>query len=343
MPLSDAILNEALNAPRGTLPEVAARHGVNHNTLRREVGAARRGWQEAYANPMPDWARNNTPLLDSIFRPSAPENGVQRATGAYAALPDIPQLIERPPLQFDGDTFLYTADWHAPLYSKQQAIRVALVADTERIDTLVIGGDIMDFQSASSHPKTELQASLNETITAAGKILDFFLDYFDRIYVLPGNHDVRLAKKLDSPLSFEMLIRAGVQRGKVSSDVESTAPIITTDNTYLYIGETETGWVAGHPDRYTRTPVNLTKAAQRERRHVLGAHTHLQSLEWSDCGKFFCIYPGHCTEPRMTPYVMRSKGLSTYAESKAGFVLVRNNMPLLLGDGLTNWSKYGTN
>lgn len=307
MSIAQHIIDEAINAPRGTMGIVADKYGIVHSSLRREVSEYRRKGQ-----------------------------------GLYSEFPDTAALIETPPLEIPYTDMCYCADIHAPLHNRTMLRRMVTVAEFLRLDTLVIGGDLFDLDSVSQHGRAEIQAGLNTTLRTAGAILDTFLDYFERIYILPGNHCQRVAKKLDEPLSFELLVRSGVKRGQVSLDPDSDAPIIVTENEYIRIGDVETGWIAGHPMRYSRVPTNLSKAAMRERRGVLSSHTHLQSFIWSDDGKYPIIEPGHMTEPSMTPYVMKSKGLSTFAESKPGFVTVIDNRPVLYGDRITNWGMYGT-
>ena len=138
------------------------------------------------------------------------------------------------------------------------------------------------------------------------------------------------------------MVRAAVKRGAVSSDITSSAPIITSDYSYLYVGEQETGWVIGHPTRYSRTSVKYSSVAMRERRNVLLSHSHQQTISWSDCGNYILIDPGCATDQRLTPYVMKHKGLCSYSEWKQGFVLVRDgNIPTLMSDRLVVWSEYG--
>lgn len=306
MAIAQHVIDEALAAPHGTMEAIARKYEVPYNTLRRLVSEQRRS-----------------------------------ASGVYTPFPEPAQLVNVPPLQVDTDTFVYCADLHCPSYSKQTLRRMVTVADALQMDTLIIGGDLFDFSTISRHGRAEMQASVDTTIEVAGLVLDTLLDYFARIYILPGNHDDRMIKKLDDIFSFDKLVRAGVKRGQVSNDVSSDAPIITTDNSYLYVGQEEIGWVCGHPMRYSRTPVQLSKVAMRERRNVLAAHTHLQSMLYSDDGRYLVIEPGHCLDVANTPYQMRTRGINTYAESTAGFVVVRENRPQLFSDALTDWRDYG--
>lgn len=250
-------------------------------------------------------------------------------------LPEVPEnvnLITAAPLTLNYSRWLYCSDLHVPLHNRQYIKRLMLVAQKHKITQLVIGGDFFDFASSSNHPKTEQQASLNQTLTIGGDVLVCLARVFDSITILPGNHCKRVTKKLDEPLSFEMLVHAAL-RGR---DVHT---FTVTDYDYVYVGS-EDGWTVGHPAFYEQNGNGLAKAALRERRNAIGAHTHLQSLQYTPDGRYLVIYPGHMTEPRMTPYVMQGKGLSKFNESVAGFVLVDEDKPTLFSDKLTDWREY---
>lgn len=249
---------------------------------------------------------------------------------------DIPanaRLVTTKPLALSLDTWLYCSDLHIPFHNRDWLKRLILVAGKHDVSTLVIGGDLYDFASVSRHPKTEQQASLNETIRIAGDVLVALGRYFERLYILPGNHDNRVASKLDQPLEFASLIHASI-RGRIPAE-----RITTTDYDYIRIDD----WVVGHPRFYSSTPARgVARVAQLQQCNVIGAHNHIVGMMQSADGRYWAIDPGHMTDPALTPYMMQSAGLSKYAAWKNGFVLVDNNLPTLFTDGLTDWSKYGS-
>jgi hypothetical protein len=274
----------------------------------------------------------------ALEAPTASQEAPQRAIAADVL--DIPANADTAPtapLTLDLQRWIYSADYHAPLHNRQWIKRMALVAAKHEIRDLVIGGDFFDMASVSRHPNTHRQAGLNETLRIAGDLLVALCRVFDRLYILPGNHCRRVANKLDEPLAFDALIHAAV-KGRVSSE-----RIITTDRDYLYIGPQETGFVVGHPKFFEGSGVpGLAKAAMRERRHAIGSHTHACSLSWTHDGRHMVIYPGHLTDPDITPYIAESRGLSKFAEWRSGFVMVDNGIPRLFTDGLVDWNEYGS-
>lgn len=265
--------------------------------------------------------------------PTSPQEAPQAAIADDVL--DIPanvNLITTAPLALSLDKWLYCSDLHVPFHNREWVKRLILAAQYHSVDTLVIGGDLFDFDSTSRHPKTQRQSDLNQTLHIGGDLLVALGRYFRHLYLLPGNHDARVAAKLDTPLEFNALVHAAI-KGRVSAE-----RITTTDYDYIRIND----WVVGHPRFYSSVPARgVAQVAQLQQCNVIGAHNHLVGMMQSSDGRWFAIDPGHMTDARLTPYMMQSAGLSKYAAWKNGFVLVDNNLPTLFTDGLTDWSKYG--
>ena len=266
---------------------------------------------------------------------ASPEGLSQTIAPDRLSIPANVNLVPIKPLVLDLDSWLYASDFHVPIHNRQWIKRLVAVANHRNVDTLVIGGDLFDFDSSSRHPKDTRQAGLNQTLSVAGDLLVSLCGVFNRLYILPGNHCRRVATKLDEPLEFDALIHAAV-KGRVAS-----GKIVSTDFDYIYIGQEDSGWVVGHPRYFSTVPAKGgADVAMLQRRNVIGAHNHIIGLSQSKDGRFWSIDPGHMTDPNMTPYLMQSNGLSRYPTWRNGFVLVDNNIPTIFADGLVDWSRY---
>jgi 3',5'-cyclic AMP phosphodiesterase CpdA len=205
------------------------------------------------------------------------------------------------------------------------------------VDDLIIGGDLCDFDSLSAHPADLPQTDLNQSIEVTGQVLRYLKSAFRTIYLLPGNHDRRLAKKLDKHLSFTYLVKMFV--GDTPGFVATDADFYLIDSEYAG----RAGWSVGHPRFFSSYPTKgLDQVALQRQRHVIGAHSH--TLGASKIGPYWCISPGHMMRPDLTPYLTRSAGLSKHADQSAGFVLVEHepaaDVVTLFADGLTRWRDY---
>lgn len=273
--------------------------------------------------------------MQGAFKPSAQYSGT--AGAVYTTPKDLPaipanvNLIEAPPLTLDCTRFIAASDFHAPLHSQEYTRRLLRVAQKHDVDSLIVQGDVFDFASSSRHPKTEQQASLNQTLRIGGDLLVALCGVFKHIYLLPGNHDRRVAGKLDEPLQFDMLVHAAL-RGRCVDQVT------VTDYDYVYVGSE---WVIGHPRYYSSTPAKGgADVALLQQRNVIGSHNHIFGVMQSKCGKFLSIDPGHMTDASITPYHLQSAGLSKYGSWRNGFVMVDSGVVKLFTDGLVDWGQY---
>lgn len=254
------------------------------------------------------------------------------------AIPHALNLIAEPALELDFGRWAYASDLHCPLHSRVMVDRLAKVIRKRNVEALIVGGDLFDFDKLSRHPQIHRAAETSDTVRIAGDMIVYLADLVDQLVLMPGNHCLRLAKQVGGGgFDFGQLVHAGVQ-GRVPA-----RKLIITNRDYCYVGPEETGWVVGHPSFFEGAAAKgLAQAAMRERRNVIGAHTHAQSLSRSPDGRYLLVYPGHMTEPGLTPYIQQGAGLSKYASWTPGFVVVgADGRPTLYDDGrLTDWSRY---
>ena len=239
------------------------------------------------------------------------------------------------PLTVHLTNWLYASDLHIPLHNRTYLERLIRVGKHAGIKHLVIGGDLFDFQSLSEHPKEDREVGYDDSKRVAGRILRLLGEDF-HLYIVPGNHDRRYAKRLGGYIDFKDLIWAAL------AGERTKYPITVSNNDYIYINEGEAGWVVGHPRFFSTIPAKGgAEVAMIQRRNVCGAHNHIIGMMQSKCGNFWAVDPGHMTEPAMTPYKVRSEGLSKFPAWRPGFMLVQNNIPQIMTDGLVDWQAYG--
>ncbi len=309
---------------RGGILEFAERYGLNSNSLRGAL--SRRGGADALQPETPEEAAPAQQAHDTL-----------KTIRSLGPVPQAVRVIDEPKT-LHLDRFLYASDFHVPLHSERAIERLVKVALALEIEDLVIGGDLTDQDCLSSHPADLPQVSLNQAIEVAGQVIRYLRTVFPRLYVLPGNHDRRMAKALNKDLGFKYLVQmcAGSMDG-----------ITVTDNDYFYINTSSmksTGWTVGHPRFFAAYPTKgLDVVAQQRQRSVVGAHSHTIGLV--RLNQFWCVSPGMMMRPDLTPYVVRSNGLSKFGDQTEGFVMVEatpndGDIVTLYADGLTRWSDY---
>lgn len=244
-------------------------------------------------------------------------------------------LIAEKPITATLDRWLYASDFHAPLHSRTYVRRLIQVARARKVRDIVIGGDLSDLDSISRHGRAEAQAGYKVTRDTTGELL-YLLAQECNLWVLPGNHDDRLRKRLDDDVPFVDFVHAALA-GRTTRN-----KIAVTDYSYIFVQGPRRKWVVGHPTFYSSTPAKgVADVAQLHQMSVIGAHNHLQGLMWSKDGRHIAIDPGCMCDGNLTPYMKRHAGMSKYGTWVNGFVLVDNDVPTIMGDGLVEWGQYG--
>jgi hypothetical protein len=316
MTISQAIIELAINAKHGGIKQIAEEYNVNYHTLRKEVSKYERSVlcpQEGEGlEPLSSQARDTL-------------------TG-IAKLGPVPQSVNivKPPLHLHERKWAYASDFHCPMQDERWVERLAKVGYHLEIPTLIVGGDVADFDSISAHGSDIEQHDINTAVEVAGQVIRYLKGVFERIVLLPGNHDRRLAKKLDKNLSWENVVRMMV--GNMDG-------IMATDDDYVLVGD-KPGFSCGHPRHFSAKPTGgLHSVALYRQRNVIAAHNHVQGLAIVN-NQYVTIDPGCMCRAEATPYYMRSNGLSKFQEWTPGFVTVEDNIPTLFGEFITRWSDY---
>lgn len=214
---------------------------------------------------------------------------------------------------------LVVSDLHVPYHNAallNTAVRLT-VTRYPQVKQVIIAGDLFDFASISRHPKDGREAAITEELKTAGAVLRALLAPFERAYVLPGNHDERLARKLEAHVPMRFLID-----GCLGGD-RPACEIVTTEYDYVYVehDDPERRWVIGHPSHYSgqggRTPAAI---ADLEGRCVMTGHNHVIGLQQSASGRYVGIDIGHMTDPSRHLYIKRR--LTKFARWSAGFAVL---------------------
>lgn len=261
---------------------------------------------------------------------------INTPAGPAINVPSALNALPEPPLTLILSRWLYAADFHAPLHSVNMVRRLVQVGRSRKVRDLVIGGDFLDLAHISRHGRATRLVGGREAARVAGELLAFLLDEFN-VYILPGNHDDRVAKKLDDDWSFKNILY-GMLEGRTFRNRLT----VTDDYAYIYVQGVNRKWIVGHPNFFAgfgaKGPAHI---AQLQQCSVIGAHNHLQGISWSADGKHIAIDPGCMTEAELAPYVMKHSAIGKYAAWRQGFVIVDNDIPMVCADGLVDWRSIG--
>jgi predicted phosphodiesterase len=177
-------------------------------------------------------------------------------------------------------TYLWISDFHTPYDRRKLLKEILLMPEVQKIDTVILGGDIGQFDVASKW-QIDTDDVIKTTLDKMSELLEVFASRFKKVYVLPGNHDLWVQRELNKS------IKNGMKR--VINDISPIQTVIDelyekgisniefTIQNELKLGN---GFFA-HPNEYCGTPGQtvirvadsyLTK--NRNLNFVVIGHTH---------------------------------------------------------------------
>lgn len=181
---------------------------------------------------------------------------------------DVPFPAPRAPLLDGWPTLrapaLVFSDLHVPSHHEEWIRHIVSEALKKGVRRAVIVGDLLDFGHLSRYPK-ESRWSPQEELDDLLVLMQWLLQYMTEVHVLPGNHDDRLANKLDRKITTEWFLARMFQ-------TIPGAPIVTHWHHHAYLGQR---WLLAHPKTYSRTPTQpALELAKAFGRSVAVGHTH---------------------------------------------------------------------
>lgn len=261
-----------------------------------------------FARDMADRTVEELTELPSAGKQSLlPQEHSSQGLTAPLAIPPAFELART----LDHKPTLIIADLHCP-YHSLTAIDSALDTAYGKCEQTIIAGDVFDFASVSRHSKAEIQARLETELEIAGRVL---LHIAERapVYICNGNHDQRLASKLDVELRLSRVINMALN-GRIPKH-----PIVVTEYDYLFVGSE---YVVGHLSNYSQTPGKIAaELAKKYQRHAFVGHDHIVGFERA--GTYIGASIGAMTYGDSHWY--NTRRLNTFPQWQQGFAIIHKN------------------
>jgi hypothetical protein len=250
----------------------------------------------------------------------------------------VTSIVQKPPSLFDhsiGEALRLSGDWmivgdvHAPTTDFEFAMRVVDVGERLGIKRLLIGGDMLNNDVFSRHPKTSEGIQFKDEAAAARALLLCWLEWFDEIVWTAGNHERRFEKWVNGAKGIESLKR----------DILLDNRIITSRFGYCSIDTPRGIWRVTHPKNYSRIPLRTVNALSAKHNcHVWGFHEHHLGITWNHAGRHLVVNGGGLFDADMLEYVALDD--STMPRMAKGFGALLDGFPYLYGDEpFTNWER----
>ncbi len=237
-------------------------------------------------------------------------------------VPDTIAPIYDDYLKPKADIFTVAGDLHIPLHDTKFINYMNSVSKKRQSKILILGGDTTDQKGASRFLDKNTKGKVKLT-KEFSMLADFFITeskFFDTIYVIAGDHDERLLKRIDFNDQFEDLINFIVLI--VKTEIGNTK-IIPSNYMYCIVKSGKSEWRITHPDRATKRPT--TKAlllANKFRTNVIQFHGHTYGQEHTTDGKLLAVCLGCMTDIKKHEYTqIRDTGHSMWTNQ---FGIVEN-------------------
>ena len=235
------------------------------------------------------------------------------------------QLGSAPVLSGD---WMIVGDVHVPTTDYELAALVGLVAKRhlKKPRNLLIAGDFWNMDAFSNYTALVPLPTWAEEMKAGEQLLTEWLEEFDRIILLEGNHERRLVKLTGGEVWPEMLYRD---------------PHIEFSRYPYAIIQSNTGeWRVTHPKQYSKQPMNLASyLALKFRQNIISFHEHHFGLTYDEFGRHIIINGGGLFDPKKVAYVQLDD--SKTPAMVPGFVMLKGGYPYLFGKGsLTDWTRW---
>jgi hypothetical protein len=190
----------------------------------------------------------------------------------------------------DGD-YMLSCDYHSPYYSEVWVNRILAMAAKLGIREHIVIGDLFDFDFMK-HFYSERPSTIDKEIEETKPIFKA-LDYFDKNYLIQGNHERRIGIQSCGKLQARHLLRTF---GPEIWDKKFRY----SEYDRMFIGDK---WMVVHPKSYSQISASVAvRLAEKFHRHVINAHGHFIAMRYDRSGEYMCIDLGGIFEPSKIEY-----------------------------------------
>ena len=201
-------------------------------------------------------------------------------------------------------------DPHIPYHSINIINECLDVAERLDIDTLIIGGDFLDFKCLYTKEVQQTKIDWIDEIKEAVNVLNVLITHFKKIYIISGNHDHRLNRFLGQSDKAEKLMSILFNHPQVKyskyqfCQLNDTWNIIHEGNTKVKLSK-------------------LEKIINVKRLSTMAGHSHRFAFGVHDSGIEVEAEGLHTSEKPLHEYA--NIKLSDHSEWIQGFWIIKNN------------------
>jgi len=210
---------------------------------------------------------------------------------------DLPDYTPNIPsdITIDFRPVMVLADIHAPNFNRNALREALIMARSRHISTAIILGDFLD-NAWCSHfidlaKETGMYAVSNQ-IDLVYRTLKAITSSFEYVYIIRGNHDERLTKKLENSLSMSEIYKIfSIQKG----DENLYDKLEIVERFHMYMVDSPTGdWMFAHQKNISAIRGKVAQdLATRYEINVVTSHVHDLGITTSrNKHRYWAVAPG---------------------------------------------------
>jgi predicted phosphodiesterase len=220
-------------------------------------------------------------------------------------------------LKVTSNRALVLGDVEVPCHSVDTLEMACELAKKYNLDTLIINGDLIALDSFSTWARnTVYKLAFKDELEPTVEIVKIFLGIFESVYLVTGNHERRLAHKLDGEIT-------------IADFFVSLARVRFSEYSYCTLQSGDREILVCHQDNYSKQPLAIARElASVHHKNIIAGHTHHLAKGYDKSGKFWIVDGGCCRDVRHTEY--KATRINTFPKWNNGVVMVLDGQPFLV-------------
>jgi hypothetical protein len=257
---------------------------------------------------------------------------IYRARKGFKNSPDLFDFGVEERLLIEEEDVMVIGDLHLPFTDYTFATLPAMIGDKYMTypRKLIIAGDAFNFDTYSIYDKICILPKLSDEKAAGQHMFEIYLDTFQEIVFLMGNHERRLQKWMKGEYDASDIAMLLSNSGKVK----------TTNYGWIVLRNSTGDWRITHSKCYSVNQLTVASdLANKFQMNILTNHDHHLAMGWDRYKRYVTINNGCLVDDTKIPYVNMDD--NRMANMTQGFTMFKNGHPTVFGkEPFTDWNKW---
>jgi transposase len=232
------------------------------------------------------------------------------------------------PLEIVGDAVI-VGDVHVPATNWDFAHLVSRIGEKLGITTLIIAGDYFNMDHYSRFPHITNPPTWAQERDAGRLLLDDWMETFQRVYILAGNHE-RMMQKANE---------GAFENADIFATLTTSAKVTTSNFGYCRLSSGGREWRVSHGREYSVNQLTVgAELALKHQCHIISHHQHHAAVGRDRYKRYCVVDNGSLVNQDHLAYVTMDE--SKKPNMANAFAVIREGYPYLFDAALTDWAYW---